>query len=233
MNLYSIIKGAVYNYRHQRGQRMLTLLCIHQLLAERLPLSSLTHQATSITCHSCLALGLSSTTSTGWRGHTPWGGHLARSYTGREAVWHRASLVSSPLFLFKFCLEGKIGPGDIEGHSCQLPLHHNPCDIKVRSVWGCTTDRKGLAMACAASWLGVPHSLHVSMLSLCLGPRWPLAKSPLTMAQCRYAVNGWYYHMSNLQSDWCYTISCGGKWQLWLPNVTRPKFSLEWKSEWK
>ena len=98
------------------------------------PLSSLTHQATSITCHSCLALGLSSTTSTGWRGHTPWGGHLARSYTGREAVWHRASLVSSPLFLFKFCLEGKIGPGDIEGHSCQLPLHHNPCDIKVRSV---------------------------------------------------------------------------------------------------
>ena len=52
------------------------------------PLSSLTHQATSITCHSFLALGLSSTTSTGWRGHTLWGGHLARSYTGREVVWH-------------------------------------------------------------------------------------------------------------------------------------------------
>ena len=59
---------------------------------QQLHLSSLAHQATSITCHSCLALGLSSTTSTGWRGHTPWGGHLARSYTGREAMWHRAAV---------------------------------------------------------------------------------------------------------------------------------------------
>ena len=56
------------------------------------PLSSLTHQATSITCHSLLTLGLSSTTSTGWRGHTSWGGHLDRYYTGREAVWHRAAV---------------------------------------------------------------------------------------------------------------------------------------------
>ena len=75
-----------------------------------------THQATSITCHSCLALGLSSTTSTGWRGHTPWGGHLARSYTGREAV--------------------------------------------------CERDHGAVPICC---------------------------------------------HMSNLQSDWCYTISCSGK----------------------
>ena len=69
-------------------------ITLHLIMASRskVALSSLPHQATSITCHSCLAIGLSSTTSTGWRGHSPWGGHLARSYTRREGVWHRAAV---------------------------------------------------------------------------------------------------------------------------------------------